>query len=147
MGVSMDRELYRTGFANITTYLLLLALWAVMTGIIVVVVMDRTVLRRMGMLTDHVRSFSGRQEAVPAPVLSGNDELATLERTIISSRMDLLLSEQQLRVFVNAMPGPAALFSREGTFLLLNKAFGDYLSRRPEDVKGTDIRSYFPPTR
>jgi len=145
ISVSTERELYRIGFANITTYLFLLALWAIITGVIVVVVMDRTVLRRMGMLTDHVRSLSSNREDVPVPVLSGNDELAELEKTIITSRMDLLLREQQLRVFVNAMPGPAALFSREGTILLANPAFAGYLNKRPEEMVGSDIRTHFLP--
>jgi PAS domain S-box-containing protein len=142
--VSMDRQLYRIGLANIFTYLVLLAIWAVMTGIIVVIVMDRTVLQRMGKLTDHVRSLSGNREEIPAPVLSGDDELAELERTIITSRKDLQMREEQLRVFVNAMPGPAALFSRDGTILLANPAFAEYLKKRPEEIIGCGVRSCIP---
>ena len=65
LGVSMERQLYRTGLANIYTYIALLALWAVITGVIVVIVMDRTVLQRMGRLTDHVRSVSSDREDIP----------------------------------------------------------------------------------
>jgi PAS domain S-box-containing protein len=142
--VTKDRQLYRIGLTNITTSLVILAFWAIITGLIVVVVMDRMVLQRMGVLTKHVRSLSGNQEEVPAPVLSGNDELAELEKTIIDSRWNLLLSEQQLRVFVNAMPGPAALFSREGRILLANPAFAGYLDKPVEAIVGADIRSYLP---
>ena len=60
----MERELHRTGLANIATYIVLLALWAVMLGIIVLVVIDRTVLQRMAMLTDHIRSLSGNKGEV-----------------------------------------------------------------------------------
>jgi len=140
LAVTMDRTLYRTGLASIVTYLFLLVLWAVMTGLIVLVVMDRTVLRRMGLLTERVRSLSDKPGEVPVPVLTGNDELAELEKTIIASRKDLLVREQQLRVFVNAMPGPAALFSRDGTILLANPAFAEFLHTRPEELIGTDIR-------
>jgi PAS domain S-box-containing protein len=142
--VSMQRELYWTGYANILRYLVLLALWAVMLGIIVLVVIDRTVLQRIDRLTDRVRSFSGERESVPDPVLSGNDELAELEKTIITSRADLLIREGQLRVFVNAIPGPAALFSREGTILLANPAFAEYLDTRPEHIVGSSVRSWVP---
>ena len=142
--VSMERELYRTGLANIYTYIALLALWAVITGVIVVIVMDRTVLQRMGRLTDHVRSLSDNRGEVPAPVLSGNDELAELEKTIITSRTDLLIREQQLRVFVNAMPGPAALFSRDGTILLANPAFAEYLGKPLGEITGADFRTCIP---
>lgn len=144
LGVSMERQLYRTGLANIYTYIALLALWAVITGVIVVIVMDRTVLQRMDRLTDHVRSLSDNRGEVPAPVLSGNDELAELEKTIITSRTDLLIREQQLRVFVNAMPGPAALFSRDGTILLANPAFAEYLGKTPGEITGADFRSCIP---
>jgi len=144
LAVTMDRTLYRTGLANIVTYLFLLVLWAVMTGLIVLVVMDRTVLRRMGLLTERVRSLSDKQGEVPMPVLMGNDELAELEKTIIASRKDLLVREQQLRVFVNAMPGMAALFSREGTILLANPAFAEHLKTRPEVIIGSSVRSLLP---
>lgn len=141
IGVSKERELYRIGFANISTYLVLLALWAVMTGIIVVIVMDRTVLQRMDKLTDHVRSLGKIREEVVAPVLSGNDELAELEKTIIASRADLMMSERQLWSFVSAMPGPAGLFSPEGKILLANPALAEYLHRLPGEVIGKDIQS------
>jgi PAS domain S-box-containing protein len=142
--VTKQRELFRTGYANIVTYLSLLALWAIMTGIIVVIVMDRTVLRRMGMLTEHVRTLSDKPGEVPAPVLSGNDELAKLEKTILASRKNLLIREQQMRVFINAISSPAALFSLEGKILLANPAFAEYLQRRPDEVAGTNVRSCLP---
>jgi PAS domain S-box-containing protein len=145
MGVTTERNLYQIGLANMFRYLFLLALWAVMTGIIVVIVMDRTVLQRMGRLTDRVRSLSGNREEVPAPVLTGNDELADLEKTIITSRADLLIREEQLRAFVNAMPGPAALFSTDGTILLANPAFAEFLHTRSEDIIGSDVRGYILP--
>jgi PAS domain S-box-containing protein len=145
LGVSMDRKLYRIGLANISTYLVLTVLWAIMTGLIVVVVMDRTVLQRMSRLADHVRSASGDRENDLVPVLSGDDELADLEKTIITSRQDLQIREKQLRVFVNAMPGPAALFSRGGTILLANPAFVEYMNKRPEEIIGADYRSCVPP--
>ena len=145
MGVSEERNLYQIGLANMFRFLFLLALWAIITGIVVVVVMDRTVLQRMGRLTDRVRSLFGNPEEIPAPVLSGNDELAELERSIITSRADLLVREEQLRAFVNAMPGPAALFSRDGTILLANPAFAEYLHTRPEDIVGSDVRLHVSP--
>ena len=145
MGVSEERNLYQIGLANMFRYLVLLALWAIITGIVVVIVMDRTVLQRMGRLTDHVRSLSGTREEVPASVLTGNDELAELEKTIITSRADLLVRENQLRVFVNAMPGPAALFSREGTILLANPAFAELWGKTVPEMTGSDIASSIPP--
>ena len=62
------------------------------------------------------------------------NELAELEKTIITSRADLFIREEQLRVFVNAMPGPAALFSTDGTILLANPAFAKYLHKRRNNV-------------
>jgi PAS domain S-box-containing protein len=144
ISVTKERQLHRIGFANIITYLMLLALWAVMTGVIVAIVMDRTVLQRMAKLTDYVRSLSEKPGEIPVPILLGNDELAELEKTIITSRKDLLIREEQLRVFVNAMPGPAALFSRDGTILLANPAFAAYLNRSLEDITGSDFRSCIP---
>ena len=145
IGVTMPRDLYRAGLANIYTYLVLLGLWAIMTGAIVVIVIDSTVLQRIELLTDRVRSLPENHDDILTPVLSGNDELAALEQSILASRADLLMSERQLRVFINAMPDPAALYSRDGTILLANTAFAAFLNRRPGELTGTRIRDHLPP--
>jgi PAS domain S-box-containing protein len=147
IGVTMQRGIYRIGLAMIYTYLVLLALWVVMTGLIVVIVMDRTVLHRMELLTSRVRALPDNHEDSPAPVLGGNDELAVLEQSILASRAGLLMSERQLRVFINAMPDPAALYSRDGKLLLANPAFAAYVNKRPEDLTGTMIRDILPSSK
>jgi PAS domain S-box-containing protein len=145
IGVTMQRDVYHAGLANIYAYLLLLLLWAVMTGAVVVIVMDLTVLRRIELLTDRVRALSQDHDLVPAPVLTGNDELAVLEQDIMESRAGLQMSERQLRVFINALPDPAALYARDGTILLANAALAAYLHRRPDELKGMLIRDLLPP--
>jgi len=142
VGVTTSRDIYHAGLANISTYLVLLILWAVITAIIVVVVMDRTVLKRIEMLTDWVRSNSERPGDLPAPVLSGNDELVVLERSILASREDLLMSERQLKVFINALPDPAALYSREGVILIANTALAAYFRKRVDEIEGTHIQDH-----
>jgi PAS domain S-box-containing protein len=145
IGVTTTRDLYRAGLANIYTYLLLLGLWAIMTGAIVVIVIDSTVLQRIELLTDRVRSLPENHDDILNPVLTGNDELAALEESILASRADLLMSERQLRVFINAMPDPAALYSRDGTILLANTAFAAFLNRQPGELAGTRIRDHLSP--
>jgi PAS domain S-box-containing protein len=145
LGISMERTLYRVGNSNIATYLVLFFLWAAVTMLVVLVVIDRVVLRRIGILADHIRSLSKKPGGVPRPALTGGDELAELEQTIIRSRDDLLIREQQLRVFVNAMPGPAALFSRQGKILLVNPAFAGFFGKRAEEITGTDYHTVIPP--
>jgi PAS domain S-box-containing protein len=145
ISVSVPRDLYETGLANITTYILLLAFWAVLTGVIVVIVMDRVVLRRIELLAGHVRTVSAGPDPTLSPVLSGNDELASLEQTILSSRRDLVVRERQLRAFINAMPDPAGLYTRNGTILLANTALAAYLHKSPAELAGTPIRDHLPP--
>ena len=145
VGITMQRDIYRAGLANIYAYLLLLLLWAVMTGAIVVIVMDLTVLQRIDLLTSRVRALPDNREDSPAPVLGGNDELAVLEQSILASRAGLLMSERQLRVFINAMPDPAALYSREGELLIANPAFAAYVNKSPEEVTGALLRDILPP--
>ncbi|MDD4136720.1 MAG: PAS domain-containing protein, partial [Methanoregula sp.] len=96
-------------------------------------------------LTNRVRALSENHEDIPAPALSGNDELAALEQSILASRADLLMSERQLRVFINALPDPAALYSRDGTILLANKAFAAYFKKHTDELTGTMIRDHAPP--
>ena len=145
IGVTMQRDVYRAGLANIYAYLLLLLLWAVMTGAVVVIVMDLTVLRRIDLLTNRVRALPENPEEDLNPVLSGGDELVALEQSILASRADLLISERQLRVFINALPDPAAMYSRDGKILIANTALAVYLKKRPDELTGTMIQDHLPP--
>ena len=144
LAVTQSRELYRTGFDNIVTYLSLLVVWAVVTGIIMVIVMDRVVLQRIDLLSQRVQNLPAGKEDVQQPVLSGNDELATLERIILDSRADLVVRERQLRAFINALPDPAALYSRDGVILLANTAFAQTLGKAPDDLVGTPAGTHLP---
>ena len=145
LSVSTSRDLYKTGLSNITTYLGLLALWAVLTGVIVVIVIDRTVLRRIDLLATRVRELTADPSDNPAPVLSGNDELAALERVILLSRTDLSTRERQIRAFMDAMPDPAALCLRDGTILFANTSLAAYLNKRSVDLIGTPVYNHMPP--
>jgi len=142
IGVTTSRDIYHAGLANIDTYLMLLVLWAVITAIIVVVVMDRTVLRRIEKLTGRVRSGFERPGDILAPVLSGDDELVVLERSILSSRADLLMSERLLKEFINALPDPAALYSRDGAVLIANTALAAFFGKRVDEIEGTHIQDH-----
>lgn len=139
ISVSMQRDLHKTGLSNITAYLGLLALWAFLTGVIVVIVIDSTVLRRMDLLATRVRRLAMTQADNPAPVLYGDDELAALERTILLSRADISTRERQIRAFIDAMPDPAALYTGDGTILFANTALAASLNKRPDELKGTVI--------
>ncbi|MEN6396447.1 MAG: CHASE4 domain-containing protein [Methanoregula sp.] len=136
IGVTMQRDVYQAGLVNVYTYLFLLLLWAIMTGIIVLIVIDRTVLRRINLLSTRVRNLENDREDTPSPVLEGDDELAVLERDILASRASLRMSERELRGFMNAIPDPAAMYTADGTILFANNAFAAYLNKRPEELKG-----------
>lgn len=144
LAVSQSRELYRTGFDNVVTYLSLLLVWAVVTGIIMVLIMDRVVLQRIDHLSRHVQDLPSGNADIQHPVLSGNDELAALERIILASRADLVTRERQLRAFINALPDPAALYSRDGEILLANSAFTQTLGKNMEGREGTPARDALP---
>ncbi len=144
LAVTQSRDLYRTGFDNIVTYLSLLLVWAVVTGIIMVIVMDRVVLRRIVLLSERVQALPAGKADIQQPVLSGNDELAALERIILASRVDLVVRERQLRAFINALPDPAALYSRDGVILLANTAFAQTLGKAPDELVGTPAGNHLP---
>jgi PAS domain S-box-containing protein len=144
LAVSMPRDLYNVGFGTLTLTIVLLVLWAAITALVVAAVLDHTVLQRIERLTEQVRAHPGTQDTIPAPVLNGNDELAALEQTILASRADLQMSECQLRVFINALPDPAALYARDGKILLANAAFAAAVSRPAGELVGTPVWDHFP---
>ncbi|MDD1687727.1 CHASE4 domain-containing protein [Methanoregula sp.] len=143
LGVTMQRDIYRAGLANTSTDLLLLCLWAGITALIVVFIMDHMILRRIDALSNRVRTPVENPDN-GVPVLAGNDELAALERTILASRADLQMSERQLRIFINALPDPAGLYSRDGTILFANTALAAFLNTPVDELPGTHVSDHQP---
>jgi PAS domain S-box-containing protein len=139
LGVTMQRDVYQAGLANVYTYLTLLLLWVIMTGIIVVIVIDRTVLQRINLLSTRVRNLPDERDDNPSPVLGGDDELSALEQGILASRASLHMRERELSGFINAIPDPAALYTPDGTILIANGAFAAYHNKRPEELAGVPI--------
>jgi len=142
IGVTMKRDVYMAGLGNVYTYLVLLLLWAIMTGIIVVVVIDRTVLQRINLLSNRVRHLQDDSSDTPPTILKGNDELSELEHDILMFRANLRMRERELYGFVNAISDPAAMFLPDGTILLANASYAAVLHKTPEDLHNKNIRAF-----
>jgi PAS domain S-box-containing protein len=144
LGVDQPREIYRHGLSIIITYLVLFTCTIFVAAFLVMYFMDLVVLRRVEFLTRKVEQLGQGDRLAPLPELSGNDEIALLEREILSTHNSLIASEHILRTFIDSVSDPALMLKPDGTILLANAAFAEHLDRSVGELSGTKIQTYFP---
>ncbi|MDD1719739.1 MAG: PAS domain-containing protein [Methanoregulaceae archaeon] len=148
LGVEIPRDLHTEGMGVVLMMLAGYTVFAFITILSLIFILDRLVLRRVQKLTDQVANLgpgagSGNPRTPPA-VLSGNDELAQLESVILSKQEALLISEDRLRAFIDALHDPAMLLSSDGTVLLANKAVSKEMNMSPESLSGLKLGEIYP---
>lgn len=166
LGIDVPRAGFNQGMRTVLLMLALFAGFAIVTVLMLTVILDRTVLRRMSMLTGSVNTLDSGEPSTLSPVLTGNDELTQLEQAILIRHRDLALSRERLRGFIDALRDPAMLLTPDGTILLANRAFardsgipaekiagtrlsempgklGGLVSRHLKEIAGTKTRTYF----
>nr|WP_319377357.1 CHASE4 domain-containing protein [uncultured Methanoregula sp.] len=141
--VDQPRDIYRHGLSMIIIYLILFACTIFVAAALVMYFMDRVVLRRVEFLTRKVGHL-GENGGNPGPELSGNDEIALLERKILDSHNNLIASEHTLRTFIDAVSDPAMMLKPDGTIILANAALARHFNRPAGELAGTKIRNYLP---
>lgn len=142
--VDQPRDIYRHGLSIILIYLILFACTIFVAAALVMYFMDRVVLRRVEFLTRKVGHLGQGAVSDPMPELSGNDEIALLERKILASHNNLITSEHILRTFIDAVSDPALMLKPDGTIILANAALARHFSRPAGELAGTKIRNYLP---
>ncbi|WP_394698771.1 CHASE4 domain-containing protein [uncultured Methanoregula sp.] len=142
LGVDLPRDLYRYGLSAIVIYLVLFTCIILVAAFLVMYIMDRVVLRRVEFLTRKVERLGQGNQTVPDPELTGDDEIVTLEREILSSHNRLIVSEHTLRTFINAVTDPAFMLTPDGTIILANTALAQVYHKPVDDLIGTPFRNY-----
>ncbi|MEN6609914.1 MAG: CHASE4 domain-containing protein [Methanoregulaceae archaeon] len=140
----MPRTLYHSGFAIVNQFFLIFALSAFIITIIVIGIMDRSVLHPLARLTREVRTYENMPDALPAPVLSGTDELAQLEQTIRESHTSLLESENRFRRIVETAQEGIWVMDEKRVTTFVNARMSSMLGFTPEEMTGTPLSRYVP---
>ncbi len=136
------RDLYQNGLAIIRTYLVLFTFALLLTLLIVLLVIDQAILKRLNLLTNRVRNMGHDDDMKPE--LNGADEIALLERVILSAHADLRNSEQKLHTFIDAVSDPSLLLKPDGTIIFANTALARVLGEPLENLAGANVRTWFP---
>ena len=97
------RDLYQNGLAIIRTYLALFTFVILVTLVIVLLVVDQIILKRLNHLTNRVSKIGQGKNDDMKPELTGSDEIAHLEQAILSAHTDLTNSGQELRKFSTSL--------------------------------------------
>ncbi len=140
--LDLPRDLYRQGLSTIQRDLVLFTGIIFITALVVIFVIDRAVLERLAALTRKVSRLRNEPNLLLKPELTGNDEIALLEKEIISSHSDLVFSERNLRTFIDAVTDPAAMLKVDGSIILGNTALACSLGKEISDLNGTYLSTY-----
>ncbi len=139
IGIDIPRASYTLGMRTLLLILALFAGFAVVTILLLMVILDRTVLRRLSVLTERVNTLDSAEPSTLTPVLTGDDELTQLEQAILTRHRDLMLSKERLRGFIDALRDPAMLLTPDSTVLLANSAFTKDLGIAADRITGTRL--------
>ena len=120
------RDLYLNGHAIIQTYLVLFTLVILVTLFIVLLIIDRTILKRLYILTNRVRKFGQDNTGDIKPELTGNDEIAQLELAILTAHTNLKNSKDEFRAIFDLVNDGIHIHEIEpdgtpGKFIKVNK--------------------------
>lgn len=142
---TMPRTLYHTGFSIVSQFFVLFIISAITITIIVMLVMDYVVLRRIALLSHEVDSYTRRDgEKLPEPVLSGADELAQLETTIRKSHTNLAESEQRFRRIIETAQEGFWLTDEKSGIVLVNTQIAKILGYTDQEMMGLPIHKFVP---
>jgi PAS domain S-box-containing protein len=97
IGTDKPRNIFQNGITIIQTYLVIFIFAILVTLVIVLLVLDQAILKRLNQLTKRVRKIGLGHNVDLKPELTGNDEIAQLEQAILSTHTDLMNSEEEFR--------------------------------------------------
>lgn len=140
----MPRTRYHSGLAIIYQFFFLFVLSAIVVAVVVSVVMDRTVLRPLAELNRQIHDFEKNPDSVQVPVLSGDDELTRLEKTIITSNKNLAESESRFRYIVETAQEGILVLDRDYTISFANDRLSSMLGYTTGEILRTKITQYIP---
>lgn len=159
--VTEPREIYAQGSKAVSFFVLFVVLGALVFGVVVYIVLEASVLRRLLSLTSQVEEIGGRVDGTQGVALSGTDELAKLSGQInemlyrIRDGKQLLeLNNESLRRAVdelattnvaleNAVEGIARL-DTDGRLVSVNHAFAEAFGTSPSDLTGRFPSEFLP---
>jgi signal transduction histidine kinase len=143
LSVDATRTIYQQGLKNVLTLIATLALMSVVVTLIVAVLLERTILSRLSLLSKSVRRISESGDVTARTDLTGKDELAFLSADINHMLASLEHQEEALRKSNQELEQFAYIASHDLQEPLRKvQAFSDRLASKYADKLDDDGKLY-----
>lgn len=151
-----SRDVYNQGRLTVIFLFVALGLAGLLFGLIFIVIMRKTLLRRLDALTSGIKIIGSTGDvsktiSLPAPVIKGNDELTDLTNninnmlgTIKEDQSKLQTQHDLFEHLLMYIPALLLVVNRDSVITLANRAFCDFYNVREEDAIGKNLNIFFP---
>ena len=151
MRVDTPRMIYRQGLASMLYFILSVLAVGVVFGVVILLLLERTVLSRLARLSASVTSIGADSDLSKRVPLTGSDELSSLAgtvngmlETLEQSQRGLRESEAKVKVLLNAIPDLILQVSRDGTFLDVKEAKNAVVLVQANELLGKKVHEVLP---
>src|SRR5229473_4827994 len=147
----MPRVIYRQGRLSQLYFVAALLIAGVVFGVVVQLLLEKSVISRLSSLNNSVRSIANSGDASSRVHSEGRDEIANLGGAINRMLGSLQLSqklkqnaEERYRAFMNNIPAIALIKDSEGRILYINEPMSRTFNINLEEVKGKAVGDWIP---
>jgi PAS domain S-box-containing protein len=147
----MPRRIYAQGHISRLYFLGSLILAGMVFGVVILLLLERTVVSRLSALSKSVTSIAASGEPSKRLNCPGNDEIADLGSAIDSMLTSLEVAHRQrqqaegrYKAFMNNIPAIASIKNGEGHFLYVNEPMAKHYGLRPGEALGKTIADWLP---
>ena len=147
----MPRVIYQQGRLSQLYFVGALLLAGVVFGVVVQLLLEKSVISRLSSLNNSVRSIANSGDASSRVHSEGSDEIANLGGAINRMLGSLQLSQKQkqhaeerYRAFMNNIPAIALIKDSEGRILYINEPMSRTFNIKLEEMKGKAVGDWIP---
>jgi len=153
LSISEPRSISQEGQTTTLRFILIFLVIGLVFGIVVMILLDRLVLSRLGKLMLQVHGIGDRTRESERVDIGGDDEFSGLAAeinrmlvTIESVRINAQISETRFRDLAGLLPQVIFEMDLEGNLLYANKAGTEQFGITDQMIeKGANIRAFIPP--
>jgi PAS domain S-box-containing protein len=145
----MPRRMYAQGHISRLYFLASLLLAGFVFGVVILLLLERTVVSRLSALSTCVTSIAASGELSKRLNCPGNDEIADLGSAIDSMLASLEVAHRQrqqaegrYQAFMNNIPAIASIKDGDGRFLYVNEPMARHYDLRPGEGIGETIANW-----
>ncbi|HWQ68112.1 MAG TPA: CHASE4 domain-containing protein [Methanospirillum sp.] len=149
--ITETRDIYHQGIETTIQVIFLILVGGLFLGLMVIILLDRIVLKRMGSLAQQVNKIGQSGSTTEPVVITGDDELSGLAdeinrmlKTIEQTQQKVQASEAQFRDLVEYLPDYIIVCGLNGEIQYINPAAVRALGYDVETMVGRSVLSYIP---